>query len=142
MNKPYYDTKQLNYNRNIFDPLKCTKILTNWYLKKQLIHEVFFVPVTRHSQSQKMVQPFCLYVIKKTDFQLIKVIHKDSGDGGSGSNDDNDVKDYGLNYGDSYSNHHEICDDKDDNDDDNSDNNDQKMNARINLHIRLEGFQV
>ena len=89
-----------------------------------------------------MVQPFCLCVIKKTDFQLIKVIHKDSDDGGSGSNDDNDVKDYGLNYGDSYSNHHEIYGDKDDNDDDNSDNNDQKTNARINLHIRLEGFQV
>ena len=60
----------------------------------------------------------------------------------SGSNNDNDVKDYGDNYGDSYSNHHEICDDKDDNDDDNSDNNDQIMNARITLYIGGEDFQI
>ena len=50
------------------------------------------------------------------------------------------LKDYGDNYGGSYSNHHEIYDDKDDNDDDNSDNNDQIMNAQITLHIGGEDF--
>ena len=58
------------------------------------------------------------------------IIKDDSNDNvGSGSNNDNDVKDYGDNYGDSYSNHHEIFNDKDDNDNDNSDNSDQIMNA-------------
>ena len=68
----------------------------------------------------------------------MKIINKDDSNDndGSGSNNDNDVKDYGDNYGDSYSNHHEIYDDKDDNDDDdNSDNNDQIMNAQITLYI-------
>ena len=83
-----------------------------------------------------------LYVFKKTYFQLMKIINKDDSNDidGSGSNNDNDVKDYGDNYGNSYSNHHEICDDKDDNDDDNSDNNDQIMNARITLYIGGEDF--
>ena len=67
----------------------------------------------------------------------MKIINKDDSNDndGSGSNNDNDVKDYGNNYGDSYSNHHEIYDDKDGNDDDNSDNKDQIMNAQITLHI-------
>ena len=89
-----------------------------------------------------MVQPFCLCVVKKTDFQLMKVIDKDDNndnDGGS-SNDDNYVKDSGDNYGDSCSTHHEICNDKNDNDDDNSDNNAQTMNVRITLHKHMEGF--
>ena len=40
----------------------------------------------------------------------MKVINKvdNSNNNGSVSNDYNDVKDYGDNYGDSYSNHHEI----------------------------------
>ena len=85
---------------------------------------------------------FCLCVVKKTDFQLMKVINKgdNSDNDGSSSNDDNDVKDYGDNYSDSYGNHHEIYDDKNDNDDDNSDKNVQTMNARITLHIHMEGF--
>ena len=67
----------------------------------------------------------------------MKIINKDDSNDndGSGSNNDNDVKDYGNNYGDSYSNHHEIYDDKDGNDDDNSDNNDQIMNAQITLRL-------
>ena len=51
----------------------------------------------------------------------------------------NDLKDYGDNYDDSYSNHREIYDNKDDNDDD-SDNNDQIMNAQITVHIGGEDF--
>ena len=60
----------------------------------------------------------------------MKIINKDdrNDNDGSVSNNDNNVKDYGDNYGDSYSNLQEICNDKDDNDD-NSDNNDQIMNA-------------
>ena len=54
-----------------------------------------------------MVQPFCLCVVKKTAFQLMKVIYKDDNSDNNGSGR-NDVKDYGHNYGDSYSNHHEI----------------------------------
>ena len=79
-------------------------------------------------------------VIKKTDFQLMKVIDKDdnSDNDGSSSSDDNYVKD----YGDSYTTHHEIYDDKSDNDYDNSDNNAQIMNVRITLHIHLEGFYI
>ena len=79
---------------------------------------------------------------KKTDFQLIKVIDKDDkiDNDGSSSNDDNYVKDYGDNYGDSCSTHHEIYDDKNDNDDDNSDSNAQTMNVRITLHMHMEGF--
>ena len=40
----------------------------------------------------------------------MKVVNKDndSHNNGSGSNYDNDVKDYGDNCDDSYSNHHEI----------------------------------
>ena len=70
----------------------------------------------------------------------MKIINKDDSNDndGSGSNNDNDVKDYGNNYGDSYRNHHEVCDDKDD--DDNSDNNDQIMNVRIILHMGGENF--
>ena len=80
-------------------------------------------------------------VSKKTYFQLKKIIIKDGSNDndGNSSNNDNDVKDYGDNYVDSYSNH-ELCGDKDDNDDDNSDNNDQIMNARITLHIGGEDF--
>ena len=61
-----------------------------------------------------------LCVFKKTYFQLMKIINKDDSNdnNGSGSNNDNDVQDFSDNYGDSYSNHHEICDNKDDNDDD------------------------
>ena len=72
----------------------------------------------------------------------MKIINKDDSNDndGSGGNNDNDVKDYGDKYGDRYSNHHEICDDKDDNDD-NSDNNDQIMNAWITLHIRGKIFR-
>ena len=83
-------------------------------------------------------------VVKKTDFQLIKVINKDdnSDNDGSSSSDDNYVKDYDDNYVDSYSTHHEICDYKNDNDDDNSDNNAQAMNVQITLHIHMEGFQI
>ena len=70
----------------------------------------------------------------------MKIINKDDKhNNGSGSNNDNDVKDYGDNYGDSYSNNHEICDDKDVNDDD-SNNNDQIMNARITLYIGGKDF--
>ena len=67
----------------------------------------------------------------------MKVINKDdnSDNDGSSSNDGNDVKDYGDNCSDSYSNHHEI-----DNDDDNSDNNAQTMNARTSLHIHMEAI--
>ena len=67
----------------------------------------------------------------------MKIINKDDSNDndGSGSNYDNDIKD----YGDSYSNHHEICDDKDDNDDGYSDNNDQLMNARITLTLHIGG---
>ena len=67
----------------------------------------------------------------------MKIINKDDSNDndGSGSNYDNDIKD----YGDSYSNHHEICDDKDDNDDGNSDNNDQLMNALITLTLHIGG---
>ena len=67
----------------------------------------------------------------------MKVINKDDNNDndGSGGNYDNDVKD----YGDSYSNHHYIYDDKDDNDD-KSGNNDQTMNVRITLHIGMEDF--
>ena len=81
-------------------------------------------------------------IVKKTDFQLIKVIDKDdnSDNDGSSSNDDNYIKDYGDNYGDSCSTHYEICDVKNDNDDDNSDSNAQTMDARITLHIHMEGF--
>ena len=62
----------------------------------------------------------------------MKIINKgDIDNDGSGSNDDNVVKDYGDNYDDSCSNHHEIYDDKDDTDDDNSDN-DQIMNECSN----------
>ena len=77
-------------------------------------------------------------VFKKTYFQLMKIISKDDSNDndGSGSSNDNSAKDYGV----SYSNHHEICDDKDDNHDDNSDNNNQIMNARITLHIGREDF--
>ena len=65
------------------------------------------------------------------------IINKDDSNGndGSGSNDDNDVKDYGDNDGDTYRNHHEIYDNKDDNDVYNSDNNNQIMNAGITLQI-------
>ena len=68
----------------------------------------------------------------------MKIVNKvDNNDNnGSGSNDDNDFK-Y---YGDSYSNHNKICDDKDDNDDDNSGNNDQITNVWITLHIGIEDF--
>ena len=40
-------------------------------------------------------------VFKKTYFQLKKIINKDSGNenDGSGSNNDDDVKDYGDNHG-------------------------------------------
>ena len=69
---------------------------------------------------KKWFSPFACVVINKDD---------NSDNDGSSSNDDNDVKDYGDNYGDSYSNHHEICDDNDYNDDDNRDKIDQKMNA-------------
>ena len=70
----------------------------------------------------------------------MKIINKDDSNDndGSGSNNDNDVKDYGDNYGNSYRNHYEICDDKDV--DDNSDNNDQIMNVRIILHMGGESF--
>ena len=66
----------------------------------------------------------------------MKVINKDdnSDNDGSSSNDDNYVyliKDYGDNYGDSCSTHHEIYDDKNDNDDDNSDNSAQPMNVEL-----------
>ena len=82
-----------------------------------------------------------LCVFKKTYFQLRKIINKDDSNDNddSGSNNDNDVKDYGDNYGDSYSNHHEIYDDKDDNDDDNSDNNDQIINECSNYSIYRRG---
>ena len=86
-----------------------------------------------------MVQPFYLSAVKKTDFQLMKVINKDdNSDNDGSSSDDNDVKGYGDNYGDSYSNH-EIYDDKNDNDD-NSDSNAQTMNARTTLPIHIKGF--
>ena len=63
----------------------------------------------------------------------MKISNKDDYDNdGSGSNNDNDVKDYGYHYDDSYSNHHEIYDEKDDNDYDNSDNNDEIMNECSN----------
>ena len=69
----------------------------------------------------------------------MKTINKDDNkhNDGSGTNIDNDVKDYGD---DSYSNHHEISNDKDDNDNDNTDNNDQIMNAKMTLHIGEEDF--
>ena len=67
------------------------------------------------------------------------IIKDDNSDNDGSSSDDNDVKDYGDNFGDSYSNH-EIYDDKNGNDDDNSDNNAQTMNARITLHIHMEGI--
>ena len=81
-------------------------------------------------------------VVKKTDFQLLKIIDKDdnSDNDGSSSNDDIYVKDNGDIYGDSYSTHHEIYDDKNDDDDDNSDNNAQTMNLRVTLHEQMEGF--
>ena len=92
----------------------------------------------------KKVQLISLCVFKKTYFQLLKIINKDDNNDtdGSGSNNDNDVKDYGDSYDDSYSNHHEIYDYKDDNDDDNSDNNDQIMNAQITLHKGGKDFQI
>ena len=70
----------------------------------------------------------------------MKIINKyDNNDNhGSVSNDDNGVKD----YGDSYSYHNEIYDDKDDNHDDNSGNNDQAMNVQITLHIGMEDFYI
>ena len=73
----------------------------------------------------------------------MKIIDKDDSNDndGRGSNNDNDVKDYGDNHGDSYSNHHEIWIDKYDNDDDNSDSNDQIINARITLHVGGEDFR-
>ena len=73
----------------------------------------------------------------------MKIINKDDSNDndGSGNNTDNDVIDYGDNHGDSYSNHHEICNDKHNNDDDNSDNNDQIINARISLHVCGEDFR-
>ena len=91
-----------------------------------------------------MIQPFSLCVLKKTYFHLIKIVNKDDSNDNDGcdSNNYNDVKDYGDNYGDSCSNHHKIYDDKDDNDDDNSDNNDQIMNAQITPHIDEEDFQI
>ena len=70
----------------------------------------------------------------------MKIINKDDSNDndGRGSNNDNDVKDYGDNHGDSCSNRPEIYDDKDDNDDDNSDNNDQIMNNfRIIFRFRI-----
>ena len=69
----------------------------------------------------------------------MKVINKDDSNDtdGNSNNTDNDAIDYGDNHGDSYSNHHEIYDDKDD---DNSNNNDQVMNAQITLHIGGEDF--
>ena len=72
----------------------------------------------------------------------MKIINKDDSNDndGSGSNNDNDVKHCSGNYGDSYSNHYEICDHEDDNDDDNSDNY-QIMNARITLHIGRNIFK-
>ena len=74
----------------------------------------------------------------------MKIIIKDGSNDndGNSSNNDNDVKDQGDNYVDSYSNHHEIYDGKDVNDDENIDNNDQIMNARITLHIGVEDFQI
>ena len=72
----------------------------------------------------------------------MKISNKDDNNDndGSGTNNDNYVKDCADNYDHSYSNHHEIYDDKDDDDDDNSDNNDQIMNAQITLHIGGENF--
>ena len=72
----------------------------------------------------------------------MKIINKDDSNenDGSVSNNDNDVKDYGDNYGDSCSNHHEMCDDKDDNNYYNSDNNDEIMNAGITLYVEGEDF--
>ena len=74
----------------------------------------------------------------------MKVINKDdiNYNDGSSINDDNDVRDCGDNHGDSYSNHHEIYDDKDDDDGDNSNDNDQTMNAQITLNIGMEYFLV
>ena len=57
---------------------------------------------------KKWFSPFACFV-KKTDFQFMKVINKVDNSNNNGSvNNDYDVKDYGDNYGDSYSNHHEI----------------------------------
>ena len=49
-------------------------ILLNCYPKKWLMTLDFVVHVTKHSYSQKLIEPFCLCLVKKTDFQLIKVI--------------------------------------------------------------------
>ena len=111
----------------------------------------FFVHVTRHSFSQKLIQPFCLCLIIKTDLQLIKVTFYDDGDNkdnnsdndGSDNNDDNNFKEYSdmitiidnnYNY-----NNHEIYDDKDDGDNSES-NHDAIMNAQITRWIYMEGF--
>ena len=74
----------------------------------------------------------------------MKIINKnDTNDNyGSGSNNDMDVKDYGNNYGASYSNHGKICDYKDDNEDDKSDNTGQMMNTQTTPHIGEEDFFI
>ena len=66
----------------------------------------------------KLIQPFCLRLVKKSDVHLNKRYI---------NNEDNDVNYYGDNENnDNYSNHLEIYDDKDDNGDDHSDNNDKQ----------------
>ena len=90
-----------------------------------------------------MVWPLCFCVVKKTDFQLMKVVDKDDNSDNDGSScyDDNYVKDSGDNYGHSYNTLHEIYDDKNDRNDENSDYNAQTMNVRITLHIHMKVFR-